>query len=89
MGNREIILKKNSPVLQPYYKELENGCILFGIGTEHTSHGMFIIGINNWKIIKPNGDILDKASYFDLEKEITQDTAEISAYSSREDLIRF
>ena len=35
MGDREIILKKNSPVLHPHYKALENGKILFGIGTEY------------------------------------------------------
>lgn len=47
MEDRKIILKRNSPVLHPHYKELENGCILFGVGTEHTSFGMLVIGINN------------------------------------------
>jgi hypothetical protein len=89
MEDREIILNINSPILHPHYKALENGKILFGIGTEYTEYDMLVIGINNWKIIKPNGDILDAASYSDLEKELTQDAAEISAYSSREDLIRF
>ena len=89
MGDRKIILKKNSPVLHPHYKELENGKILFGIGTEYTEYDMLVIGINSWKIIKLNGDVLDTACYSEIEKELSQDTAEINAYNSREDLFRF
>ena len=89
MGDRIIYLHRNGPMLHPHYKILNNGNILFGIGTEYTEYGMTVIGINSWKIIQHNGDILDTASYSDLEKELTQDNAEISAYSSREDLIRF
>lgn len=60
MGDREIIVKRNGPVLYPHYKELANGNILFGVGTEYTEHGMLVIGINRWKIIKSNVGILDK-----------------------------
>lgn len=89
MGFRKIILKRNGPILHPHYKEIENNKILFGVGTEYTSYEMFVIGIKSWKIIKPNGDILDKAAYSNLELELTQEPAEISAFSSRSDLIRF
>lgn len=89
LGGKEIHIRKNRLILHPHYKELENGKILFGIGTEHTEDGMLVIGINRWKIIKPNGDLLDIAAYSDLEKEITQDPAEISAFCFRNDLIRF
>lgn len=89
MGDRIIYLHRNGPMLHPHYKILNNGNILFGIGTEYTEYGKTVIGINSWKIIQPNGDILDTASYSDLEKELTQDAAEISAYSSRKDLISF
>ena len=50
---------------------------------------MLVIGMNSWKLIKPNGDILDKSAYTDLELELSQEPAEISAFSSRSDLIRF
>lgn len=89
MGDREIIVKKNSPILHPHYKEIENGYILFGVGTEYTNYGIFVIGINSWKIIKSNGAILDKSTYTNLELELTQEPVEISAFSSRGDLIRF
>lgn len=90
MGDRKIILKRNGPILHPHYKEIENNKILFFcVGTEYTSYGMLVIGINSWKIIKPNGDLLDKSVYTNLELELTQEPAEISAFSSRSDLIRF
>ena len=88
-GDREIILKRNGPILHPHYKEIENNNILFGVGTEYSSYGMFVIGIKSWKIIKPNGAVLDKSAYSDLELELTQELSEISAFSSRSDLIRF
>ena len=33
MGDREIVVKRNKPVLHPHYKELESGNIPFGVGT--------------------------------------------------------
>jgi hypothetical protein len=89
MGDREIVVKRNGPVLHPYYKELANGNILFGVGTEYTSYDMLVIGINSWKIIKPNGDILEKTKYSVLETELGQQPIEIGPYSSGGDLIRF
>jgi hypothetical protein len=50
---------------------------------------MPVIGINSWKIIKPNGAILDKVAYSDLELELTQQSVEIGPYSSGGNLIRF
>jgi hypothetical protein len=89
MGDREIVVKRNGPVLHPHYKELANGNILFGVGTEYNSYDMFVIGINSWKIIKPNGAILEKTNYSVLETELTQQSIEIGPYSSGGDLIRF
>ena len=89
MGDREIILKRNGPVLHPHYKELVNGNILFGVGTEYTSYDMLVIGINSWKMIKPNGAILEKNDYSVFETELTQQPIEIGPYSSGGDLIRF
>jgi hypothetical protein len=89
MGDREIVVKRNGPVLHPYYKELANGNILFGVGTEYTSYDMFVIGINSWKIIKPNGAILEKTDYSVLETELAKQSIEIGPYSSGGDLIRF
>lgn len=89
MGDREIIVKRNGPVLHPHYKELANGNILFGVGTEYTSYEMVVIGINSWKIIKPNGDILEKSAYTNLEMELAQQPVEIGPYCSGQDLIRF
>jgi hypothetical protein len=89
MGDREIILKRNGPMLHPHYKELENGNILFGVGTEYTEYGMTVIGINSLKIIQPNGDILEKTNYAVLELALTQQPVELSGFSSREDLIKF
>ncbi len=89
MGDREIILKRNGPILHPHYKEIDNDNIIFGIGTEYTSYEMVVIGINSWKIIKPNGDILDKAAYSNLELEFSLEPVELSGFSSRSDLIRF
>ena len=89
MGDREIVVKRNGPVLHPHYKELANGNILFGVGTEYTSYDMLVIGINSWKIIKPNGAILEKTNYSVLETELAQHPIEIGPYSSGGDLIRF
>ena len=89
MGDRKIILKRNGPILHPHYKEIENNKILFGVGTEYTSYDMLVIGINSWKIIKPNGAILEKTNYSVLETELAQHPIEIGPYSSVGDLIRF
>ena len=48
--------------------------------TEHTSYEMFGIGINSWKIIKPNGVILEKTKYYALETEFGQQRIEIGAF---------
>lgn len=50
---------------------------------------MIVIGINSWKIIKPNGDILDKAAYTNLELELSQEPVELSGFNDSIDLIRF
>jgi hypothetical protein len=89
MDDRKITLKRNGPVLHPHYKMLENGTILFGVGTEYTEYGMTVIGINSWKIINPNGAILDKLAYTNLELELTQRPVELSVFNYSEDLIRF
>lgn len=89
MGDRKITLKRNGPVLHPHYKMLENGSILFGVGTEYTEYGMPVIGINSWKIITLNGAIIDSAEYTQFEKELTQQAVEISSFNSGGDLIRF
>ena len=88
MGDREIVVKRNGPVLHPHYKELANGNILFGVGTEYTND-MLVIGINSWKIIKPYGAILEKTNYSILETELVEQSIEIGPYSSGGDLIRF
>ena len=89
MGGKDVLIRKNSPILYPHYQEIENGKILFGIGTEYTSYDMLVIGISRWKIIKPNGAVLDKSAYSDLELELTQQSVEIGPFSSGGDLIRF
>ena len=89
MGDREIVVKRNGPALHPHYKELANGNILFGVGTEHTSYDMLVIGINSWKIIKPNGEIIDKSNYSDIETELAQQSFEISSFNERNELVRF
>ena len=89
MGDRKITLKRNGPVLHPHYKILENRSILFGVGTEYTEYGMPVIGINSWKIITSNGAIIDSAEYSQYEKELTQQSVEISSFNSGGDLIRF
>ena len=89
MGDREIVVKRNGPVLHPHYKELANCNILLGVGTEYTSNDMFVIGINSWKIIKPNGAILEKNNYSILETKLAKQPVEISPYSSGWDLMRF
>jgi hypothetical protein len=81
--------RNNGRVLHPHYQEMNNGNIIFGIGTEYTEHGMMVIGINSWEIIKPNGAILDRTSYSNEEIELTKNSVEISAFSSSGDLIRF
>ena len=89
MGDREIVVKGNGPALHPHYKELANGNILFGVGTEYTSYDMLVIAINSWKIIKPNGAILEKTNYSVLETELAKQPIEIGPYSSGGDMIRF
>jgi hypothetical protein len=89
MGDREIVVKRNGPALHPHYKELANGNILFGVGMEYMSYDTLVIGISSWKIIKPNGKIIDKSNYSDLELELTQDSVELSSFNERNDLIRF
>jgi hypothetical protein len=89
MGDRKILLKRNGPILHPHYKEIENNKILFGVGTEYTSYGMVVIGINSWKIINPNGAILDKLAYTNFEFELTQQPVELSGFNDSIDLIRF
>ena len=89
MGDREIVVKRNGPVLHPHYKELANGNILFGVGTEYTNYDMLVIGINSWKIIKPNGAILEKTNYSVLETELAEQQIEIGPYGSGGELIRF
>ena len=89
MGDRKITLTRNGPVLHPHYKMLKNGSILFGVGTEYTEYGMPVIGINSWKIITSNGAIIDSAEYSQYEKELTQQSVEISSFNSGGNLIRF
>ena len=89
MGDRKITLKRNGPVLHPHYKMLENGSILFGVGTEYTEYGMPVIGINSWMIITSNGAIIDRVEYTQYEKELTQQSVEISSFNCGGDLIRF
>jgi hypothetical protein len=89
MGDKEIVVKRNGPALHPHYKELANGNILFGVGTEYTSYDILVIGINSWKIIKPNWAIVEKTNYSDLEMELAQQPIEIGPFSSGGDLIRF
>ena len=89
MGDRIIYLQRNTPILHPHYKMLANGNILFGVGMEYTEHGQFVIGIGSWKIIQPNGIILDKSAYTNLETELAQQPIEIGPYSSGGDLIRY
>jgi hypothetical protein len=59
------------------------------VGTEYTSYEMVVIGINSWKIIKPNGDILDKSAYTNLEMDLSQQPVELSGFNDSIDLIRF
>ena len=89
MGDRIIYLHRNGPMLHPHYKILNNGNILFGLGTEYTEYGMTVIGINSWKIIQPNGAIVAKSCYTAVELKLTQQPAELSVFSAREDLIKF
>ena len=89
MGDRIIYLHRNGPMLHPHYKILDNGNILFGIGTEYTEYGMTVIGINSWKIIQYNGTIIDTSCYTKIELQLTQQRVELSGFSAREDLIRF
>ena len=89
MVDREIVVKRNGPLLHPHYKELANGNILFGVGTEYTEYGMPVIGINSWKISTSNGAIIDRVEYTQYEKELTQQSVEISSFNSGGDLIRF
>jgi hypothetical protein len=89
MGDRIIYLQRNAPILHPHYKILANGNILFGVGMEYTEHGQFVIGIGSWKIIQPNGDILDKANFTTEEIELAEQFVEISSFNSRDDLIWF
>ncbi len=89
MGDRIIYLQRNGPILHPHYKILNNGNILFGVGMEYMSYDMLVIGISSWKIIKPNGDILEKSRYSDFETELTQDSVELCSFNERNDLIRF
>ncbi len=89
MGDRIIFLKRNGPILHPHYKMLNNGNILFGVGMEYTEYGQIVIGIGSWRIIKPNGAILDKAHYTSEEIELATESVELSSYNSRSDLIRF
>ena len=89
MGDRIIYLQRNGPILHPHYKILNNGNILFGIGMEYMSFDTLVIGIGNWKIIKPNGDLLENNDYTDLEAELVKQSVELSSFSERNDLIRF
>jgi hypothetical protein len=89
MGDRIIYLQRNTPILHPHYKMLANGNILFGVGMEYTEHGQFVIGIRSWKIIQPNGIILDKTNFTTEEMELAEQFVELSSFNSRDDLIRF
>ena len=89
MGDRIIYLQRNRPILHPHYKGLENGNILFGVGMEKMKYDTFVIGIGSWKIIKPNGEVLEKSNYSCLEKEFAQQSVELSSFNERNDLIRF
>lgn len=89
-GASEIYHRRNNgPILHPHYKEIHNGNLLFGVGTEYTEYGMLVIGINSWKIIDANGEIIDKENYTKNDLEMTKHGIEISGYSSHENLIRF
>ncbi len=72
MGDREIVVKRNGPLLNPHYKELANGNILFGVGTEYTSYDMLVTGINSWKINKPIGETLNNHNNIDVELKLIQ-----------------
>ena len=89
MGDRIIYLQRNVPILHPHYKILNNGNILFGVGMEYMSYDTLVIGISSWKIIKPNGEIIEKSNYSDLETELAQQSVELSSFNERNDLIRF
>ncbi len=72
MRNRIIYLQRNGPIFHPHYKILNNGNILFGIGMEYMSFDTLVIGIGNWKIIKPNGNLLDRANHTEIEIELVK-----------------
>ena len=89
MGDRIIYLQRNGPILHPHYKILNNGNILFGVGMEYMSYDTLVIGISSWKIIKPNGEILEKSCYSDLETELAQQSVELSGFNERYDLLKY
>jgi hypothetical protein len=86
---KTILFSSNIPNPRPHYKEIENGKILFGIGTGSIVSDSYVIDFNEFKIIMSNGEILEQSDYKDFELELTQNPIEINMFNMREDLIPF
>jgi hypothetical protein len=75
--------------LRSYYKNIENGKTLFGMGTGSVVSDSYVITIRVFNIIMSNGEVLNKSDYNDSELELTKDIIEIDMFNMREDLIPF
>ncbi len=75
--------------LRSYYKNLEYGKILFGMGTGSVASDSYVIEIRVFNIIMPDGEVLNESDYNDSELELTKNPIIIDMFNMREDLIFF
>jgi hypothetical protein len=54
IGEISIYLLQVAHILHPYYKILQDGNMLLGIGTQFIDNGVIVIGIGDWFAINPN-----------------------------------
>ena len=72
IGEISINLLQMAQILYPYRKIFQDGNILLGTGTQLIDDGVIQIGINEWCVIRPNGETKNETNYSDFEEFLCQ-----------------
>lgn len=89
IGETSISLEQAGQIVYPYYKILQDGNMLLGIGTQFIDDGAILIGIGDWFVINPDGETKNESSYTDFEEFLCQQFIVIGGLIEQSDLVKF
>ena len=89
IGEVSIYLEQVGQMLYPYYKILQDGNMLLGIGTQFIDDGAIMIGIGDWFVINSDGETKNESSFTDFEKFLCQQFIVIGGLFEQSDLVKF